>query len=238
MFPLNSNDQYIDSNGKRSKLGDAIGSGGGGLPEHTEADAGKVLKVADDGSLEWDEDGGAGVVVLVGTGNPSDSLGENGNMYCTEVSEGIVCDPAYYVNTTTQRLATHSDEMYKTYPDPAIAVHYHQGSYYGPLLIGLSEDSVILTGNPTQFGTVTIDGVTWHISGNNHWTAFTDNPTIPTLYDLGLELNETNKEAIVRAILTASNGHLSETLVVGTAFLKVSGHWQPLVGSYISDIPQ
>lgn len=37
MFPLNSNDQYIDNNGKRSTLGDAIGSGGGGseLPEHS-----------------------------------------------------------------------------------------------------------------------------------------------------------------------------------------------------------
>lgn len=30
MFPLNSNDQYIDNNGKRSTLGSAIGSGGGG----------------------------------------------------------------------------------------------------------------------------------------------------------------------------------------------------------------
>lgn len=65
MFPLNSNDQYIDSNGKRSKLGDAIGSGGSSeLPEYSSEDAGKVLKVADDGSLEWDEDGGAGVEII------------------------------------------------------------------------------------------------------------------------------------------------------------------------------
>lgn len=82
MFPLNSNDQYIDSNGKRSKLGDAIGSGGGGseLPEHSAADAGKVLKVADDGSLEWDEEGGAGGV-YVGTTNPDPAIGENGDYY-------------------------------------------------------------------------------------------------------------------------------------------------------------
>lgn len=30
MLPLNSNDPYIDDNGKRSRLGDVIGSGGGG----------------------------------------------------------------------------------------------------------------------------------------------------------------------------------------------------------------
>lgn len=82
MFPLNSNNQYIDNNGKRTKLGDAIGSGGGGseLPEHTAADAGKVLKVADDGSLEWDEDGGAGGV-YVGTTNPDPLIGSDGDYY-------------------------------------------------------------------------------------------------------------------------------------------------------------
>ena len=30
MLPLNSNDPYIDDNGTRSRLGDVIGSGGGG----------------------------------------------------------------------------------------------------------------------------------------------------------------------------------------------------------------
>lgn len=90
MFPLNSNDQYIDSNGKRSTLGNAIGSGGGSseLPEHTSADAGKVLKVADDGSLEWDEDGGAGGV-YVGTTNPDPLIGENGDYYYKRFPVGV-----------------------------------------------------------------------------------------------------------------------------------------------------
>lgn len=34
------------------------------LPAHTIAEAGKVLTVGDDGSLEWDENGGAGVEIL------------------------------------------------------------------------------------------------------------------------------------------------------------------------------
>jgi len=56
MFPLNSNMSYIKDNGTRDKLGNVIGSGGGGgseLPPHTIADAGKVLGVDDTGALAW-----------------------------------------------------------------------------------------------------------------------------------------------------------------------------------------
>lgn len=52
MFPLNSNDQYIDDNGKRSRLGDVIGSGGGGeLPTASPTTKGGI-KVGD--GLEMD----------------------------------------------------------------------------------------------------------------------------------------------------------------------------------------
>lgn len=55
MFPLNSNMPYIKDNGERDKLGNIIGSGGGGseLPAHTAADAGKVLTVNETGGLTW-----------------------------------------------------------------------------------------------------------------------------------------------------------------------------------------
>lgn len=96
MTPLNNNDPYIDSTGKRSTLGAKIAEGGGGtpyelptasantkggvkigtglsmdgeklnatqeLPAYGLLEAGKVLKVSDEGSLEWDIDGGAGGV--------------------------------------------------------------------------------------------------------------------------------------------------------------------------------
>lgn len=56
MFPLNSNMPYIKETGERDKLGNVIGSGGGGseLPSHTIADAGKVLGVDDEGNLVWE----------------------------------------------------------------------------------------------------------------------------------------------------------------------------------------
>ena len=59
MFPLNSNLPYIKDDGTRDKLGNVIGSGGGGggseLPDYSETDAGKVLKVDNEGLLEWGE---------------------------------------------------------------------------------------------------------------------------------------------------------------------------------------
>lgn len=89
MFPLTSNEAYIKPNGERSTLGAELGGSsytlptagantkggvkiGTGLkmtgevlsadqvPAHTIAEAGKVLTVADDGSLEWDNKGSGG----------------------------------------------------------------------------------------------------------------------------------------------------------------------------------
>lgn len=61
MFPLNSNDSYIKSTGERSTLGRVIEGGGTSpIPSHTAEDAGKVLTVGEDGSLEWDEKGAGG----------------------------------------------------------------------------------------------------------------------------------------------------------------------------------
>lgn len=59
MFPLNSNDPYIDGNGKRSTLGKTIGSGGGDpyvLPTATSNRLGGVkigngISVAEDGTI-------------------------------------------------------------------------------------------------------------------------------------------------------------------------------------------
>lgn len=89
MFPLTSNEAYIKPTGERSTLGAELGGNsytlptasadtkggvkiGSGLkmtgevlsadqvPAHTIAEAGKVLTVADDGSLEWDTKGEGG----------------------------------------------------------------------------------------------------------------------------------------------------------------------------------
>ena len=63
MFPLKANDPYIKETGERSTLGSVVGGGGSDtpeLPDYSIADAGKVLKVGDDGSLEWDDAGAGG----------------------------------------------------------------------------------------------------------------------------------------------------------------------------------
>lgn len=83
MFPLKSSDAYIKENGKRSTIGKEMGSGGSDLPAHTEADAGKVLTVGDNGDLEWAESGsGGGVTVLSGYTDPTSLIGNDGDIYC------------------------------------------------------------------------------------------------------------------------------------------------------------
>lgn len=70
MFPLNSNLPYIKDDGTRDKLGNVIGSGGGGgseLPPHTIEDAGKVLGIDDTGALAWVTVKGGGNFAKVST---------------------------------------------------------------------------------------------------------------------------------------------------------------------------
>lgn len=84
MFPLNSNDQYIDSNGKRSTLGDAIGSGGGAgsivsiTPVLTEGTKIADFEIdGDEGSLYAPAGGGGGSIVCK-RGTQNFTLGANG----------------------------------------------------------------------------------------------------------------------------------------------------------------
>lgn len=74
MFPLKANDPYIKETGERSTLGSIVGGGGSDtpkLPDYGIADAGKVLTVGDDGSLEWDEKGTGGGIYTTGVIRPT-----------------------------------------------------------------------------------------------------------------------------------------------------------------------
>ena len=55
MFPIPWNFPFRKKNGDVTTIGEMIGGGGGGsdIPEHTAADAGKVLAVDDNGGLTW-----------------------------------------------------------------------------------------------------------------------------------------------------------------------------------------
>lgn len=54
MFPINANDPFIKTTGERTTMGAAMGGGGSSeLPEYSEADAGKVLSVDNEGDLAW-----------------------------------------------------------------------------------------------------------------------------------------------------------------------------------------
>lgn len=65
MFPISWNSIFRKKDGSLTSMDEAISAGGGGgggesLPPHSEADAGKVLGVTNDGSLAWIEVSGGG----------------------------------------------------------------------------------------------------------------------------------------------------------------------------------
>lgn len=100
MFPLNSNMSYIKDNGERDKLGNVIGSGSGSeLPTHSVADAGKVLTVGEDGSLEWDTKGSGGGLYR-GTTPPAANLGSDGDVYVQSYAAGMISNSGQgYIKT-------------------------------------------------------------------------------------------------------------------------------------------
>lgn len=62
MFPIPWNKTFRKKDGTLVNIADAMSGGGGGsdLPPHSSTDAGKVLTVGEDGTLEWDTRGSGG----------------------------------------------------------------------------------------------------------------------------------------------------------------------------------
>lgn len=56
MFPIPWNFPFRKKNGDMSTIGDVIGGEGSELPPHSASDAGKLLGVKLDGSLEWSDE--------------------------------------------------------------------------------------------------------------------------------------------------------------------------------------
>lgn len=93
MFPLNSNTPYIKDTGERARLGQIVGgSDTPELPDYGIADAGKVLTVGDDGSLEWDTKGAGGGDVFINYDFAKWSTGQWGTATCS--ADGLVFDNA------------------------------------------------------------------------------------------------------------------------------------------------
>lgn len=101
MFPIPWNKTYRKKDGSLVNIDDAISGGGSGsdIPEHSASDAGKVLTVADDGTLEW-HTGGAGGGLYRGTTPPAASLGSDGDVYIQSYTPGIISNSGEgYVKT-------------------------------------------------------------------------------------------------------------------------------------------
>ena len=81
MFPISWSDIFRKKDGSLVNMEDALSGGGGGgsIPPHSAADAGKVLGVADDGSLAW---------ITVSGDNRYSSVDTTGSLAEINIKEG------------------------------------------------------------------------------------------------------------------------------------------------------
>lgn len=108
MFPIPWNFPFRKKNGDLSTIGDMIGGGGGSdLPPHSASDAGKLLGVKNDGSLEWSDEVNSEIQTLT----------NNVNLLDDRVDEkGVI----YNVETTADGVKTYA-EIFKDIFDDVIA---------------------------------------------------------------------------------------------------------------------
>lgn len=185
----------------------------------------------------------AGIEILAGTENPSADIGEDGQLYLltVEAEAGFSCDDEYYVDSTSTLLdSQYGTDFHKLYNGAAICVQYYTGSFRGPLLVSNVANSVLMNppgDNRTPFS-AEINGVTWYLTPTAlYWGASTAYRNFPPLDDVKLDVTQDNAEAIISAILLASNGRiLSAGLVVNRIFAKVDGSWVNAIGTNIEEI--
>lgn len=182
--------------------------------------------------------GGGTKNILSGTDAPNASLGSDGDIYLQTVAKGFKCNSNYLVNTTTQRLCTHSKVFYKTNDNPAICAHIHAGNYYGPLLVSDDATAVQYTGNTgNPLASFVLYGKTWYVGTTNSWNTSPDDPTIPTLYDTEIgDINASTAQSWAEALFSAANVEVGDTYIVSNTYCKVNGTWQNLIGTDIDDV--
>lgn len=173
---------------------------------------------------------GGGATVLSGTVTPTAAQGSDGDIYLVY---GI--DPAYIVDTTSQIMSTHSSTFRKNTADFALAMEVkpNNQNYKGPVVISPTAGGAAHTANETEYQ-VNIRGETWYFAGGSRWSTANDSPTIPVNYSADIAAPSAST-AQAWAELIYSSAY-SNANIITEAYLKVSGAWQLLIGSNISDV--
>ena len=195
------------------------------------------------------EGGGGGTSILSGTTDPVSSQGSNGQIYLEYIDGSSItedytydqelnwsCKNDYYVHDISQLLSTHSTAFYKTVAGGAIAVEWHYGSYYGPILISTNQNYVKYTRNENPNYSIVIDGTTWYMSSSDYWNGTEDNNATIPLFATNYNPTSNVLQAIKDILLASGfiNGNYDNS--VNKAYLKVNSTWQNLIGSCIDDV--
>lgn len=174
MLPLNSNDPYIDDNGKRSRLGDVIGSGGE-LPTASPTTKGGI-KVGDGLEMSGETMSSKTIPNLLtkelicGSDNTyvyyvpmqrrrADGSYEGYEFVTVSTSmdkaiiriDSILYNPSTSTKTTVETLATLEHNGVNTYSDDVISVSYNGGKWVVQFTTLLYDTSGEIQTSPVQW---------------------------------------------------------------------------------------
>lgn len=127
------------------------GSGGGGLPEITEADEGKVLTV-ESGEAAWATAGGGGGGSVLLINNNDETLNKTGQQIADAFTGGSLC---LLVNQISED--DYTDTFYSIMAEYAQSISESEGNYYNFTFIRMVSGNIVtskysctaLSDNPT-----------------------------------------------------------------------------------------
>lgn len=187
--------------------------------------------------------GGGSANILSGTYNPSPAAGRNGSIFLQyytleDSGEGWFAKPGYICASAGDMGTINGRHYYKTDSNPAIVIFCKNGDYMQPHLASTIASACSYradSGGPWNYDhTYTIDGTVWYFFSGYHGFL---NPTVVTDYPVVTsETFDFDTQANAERFLEIAGVSTVQQSLIKSAYAKVSGAWQDLIGTDIDDI--
>ena len=211
MFPTNWNDPYRKKDGTLVNM-EELGEGGGGgseLPDYSQADAGKVLTVGEDGELEWNETGAGGGDAFLSYDFTKFINRSWGSASCT-ASGASISGYSSYIPVLSSLNSSQLNDV-TIYVDSSVIEVDTERSNHQRAIMGTDERGLIYNGSNHK----------WSIYSNNGWE-YSDS-TDPDLFNnskIKIYIDSTGKWAVYCndvLVIQSANQLTSSLLRIGAS---------------------